>query len=131
MKARCYYEKHIGFANYGGKGVKVCDEWRNSYVAFRDWALANGYAENLSIDRKDSSGNYCPENCRWATGRQQANNRSRNRYIAIDGVTNTVTEWGRIYDINPQAIWARLNRGWDEKEAVVIPSDQSGRRKTS
>lgn len=125
MKARCNYEKAINYKDYGGRGIKVCEEWTNSYIAFRDWALSNGYNDSLSIDRIKSDGNYEPSNCRWATKIVQANNKRTNRTIIIDGVKNTVTEWGRIYKIDPQAIWARLNRGWDEMTAVITPSDQS------
>lgn len=122
MKARCYYIKSISYPNYGGRGIRVCAEWKNDYVAFRNWALKNSYTENSTIDRKDVDGNYCPENCQWISAFDQQSNKTNNRKIEIDGVTNTVTEWGRIYGIDPQAIWGRLNRGWDEKKAVITPS---------
>lgn len=75
MKQRCYNPKKDRYKDYGGRGIKVCDEWRNSSHAFYDWALANGYREDLSLDRIDNDGDYCPENCRWATIQQQAQNR--------------------------------------------------------
>jgi hypothetical protein len=105
----------------------VCAEWRNSYMAFRNWALNNGYTENSTIDRKDVDGNYCPENCQWISAFDQQSNKTNSRKITIDGITETVTEWGRKYNIDPQAIWARLNRGWSGKDAVTIPS---GKRRT-
>lgn len=75
MKQRCYYKKGVPYANYGGRGIRVCDEWLQNFVAFRDWALSHGYADNLSLDRIDPNGNYEPNNCRWATAYEQTHNR--------------------------------------------------------
>ena len=65
MKQRCYYPKHKHFKRYGERGIKVCDEWKDSFETFHDWAMANGYADNLTIDRENVNGDYCPANCRW------------------------------------------------------------------
>ena len=91
MKQRCYNKNKPCYKNYGGRGITVCDEWRHSSDAFYDWALKNGYADNLSIDRIDNDGNYEPNNCRWATMKTQANNqRDRSETIRIKEIESAI-----------------------------------------
>lgn len=77
MKNRCFYQKDKSFEDYGGRGITVCEEWKNSFESFRDWSLLNGYSDNLTIDRINNDGNYDPSNCRWVTMKEQCSNRRK------------------------------------------------------
>lgn len=90
MHYRCESENHCYYKNYGGRGIKVCDEW-NSFVYFAKWAIENGYADNLTLDRIDADGNYEPNNCRWATMKEQANNRRVSKGVKIISAQKTTT----------------------------------------
>ena len=110
IKKRCYNPHDARFDRYGGRGIKVCDEWRESFQSFRDWALLNGYSETLTIDRIDNDGDYCPENCRWSNTQEQARNRSSNIRITIGNATKTLTEWCEIFEVDSKLVFARYKR---------------------
>ena len=101
------------YSYYGGRGIGVCEEWKNSFELFYDWSVANGYSDSLEIDRKDNDKNYCPENCRWVEKTVNANNRSTSRNITYKGATKTVAEWSRIVGIPYTKLIYRLNAGWE------------------
>lgn len=130
MKSRCYVKNAGNYRRYGGRGITVCDEWKTSFEAFRDWALANGYADNLSLDRIDVNGNYEPSNCRWVTMTEQANNRSNNRLIEFKGVVLTLAEWCDILEIPFYVMHHRLERGWSVERAFTTEVRKYDRKVT-
>lgn len=124
IKGRTQNHNNKCYKNYGGRGITVCDEWENSYEAFRDWALANGYQDDLTIDRIDNDGNYCPENCRWVDRITQNNNRRSNHFITHNGETKTITQWARETGLNSQIISGRLKLGWSIEDALSIQKNK-------
>lgn len=122
MKNRCYNPKYCLFQHYGGKGIRVCDEWlgEHGFERFRDWAMSNGYKEGLSIDRINNAADYSPDNCRWADMVAQQNNRTNNRLITANGETRTMADWSRSSGISYATIQGRLSRGWSEADAVTV-----------
>ena len=111
MKERCLNPNNNRYSLYGGRGITVCEEWARSFNSFFEWAIENGYEENLTIDRIDTNGNYCPENCRWADSLFQQNNKRSNRRITFNGETKTIAEWSRITGIKSRTLLYRLNNG--------------------
>lgn len=126
IKKRCYDQNCPDYKNYGERGIIMCDDWKNSYEKFSDWAFANGYKANTprgkcTIERINVNGNYCPKNCKWADMKEQGNNKRNNRIIAIEGKTLTVAQWAEHMGVSPRLIYCRLHRGWSEYDAVMIP----------
>lgn len=122
MKKRCYCKNNERYKNYGARGIKICDEWLNDFMSFYNWAINNGYKENLTIDRINNDGNYEPNNCRWATAKQQANNRRKlktSRYLTYKNKSQTVTEWCKEYNINYSTLSCRINKlKWNDEKAL-------------
>lgn len=123
MHYRCENPNHKYYANYGGRGIRVCNEW-NEYVPFRDWAIKTGYNDNLTIDRVEVNGNYNPENCRWATIREQQNNKRSNHLAQFNGISHTISEWSEIVGIKKTTIKERLNAGWPIEKVLTEPVRQ-------
>ena len=121
MKKRCSNTRSTLYKNYGGRGITVCEEWQE-FEPFRDWAMANGYSDDLSIDRIDVNGNYCPENCRWATRKEQANNTRKNHYLTYNGRTMTMRQWADELGVSYNLIRDRINKlGWSVEDALTTP----------
>lgn len=126
MKQRCYCETCHDYKNYGERGIVICDEWKNDFSAFRDWALQNGYSEKLSIDRIDVNGNYCPENCRWVDCQTQNRNRTTNAAVLYRGKEYTYADLADMSGIRYGTLYARIcHRGWSVEKAMNTPLKHS------
>lgn len=117
MKRRCQSETDTNYRHYGGRGITVCTEWQE-YAPFREWALANGYAEGLTIDRIDNNRGYSPENCRWVTMLVQMRNTRRNRFIEYNGERKTVSAFAADAGMKYGTLWGRLKRGMNIEDAL-------------
>lgn len=119
IKTRCYNVNDSHHKRWGAKGVVMCDEWRNDFKAFYDWAMSNGYSDELTIDRIDGTGNYEPTNCRWVTLAENNRNKPHVRYITYNGKTQTIGQWTKELGLGKETIRERLKRGWSETEALI------------
>lgn len=126
MKSRCYCKNAKYYKDYGAKGIVVCDEWKNDYSKFKEWALSHGYSDELTIDRIDNAKNYEPSNCRWATMKEQENNSSHNVVIEYNGEKMTLHQWSEKLNVNYDTLRARLcKRGWSIERAFTTPVRKS------
>ena len=124
MKYRCYKEGSQSWKHYGARGIKVCEEWLdkdNGFINFYNWSINNGYKEDLTIDRINVNGNYEPDNCRWITLKEQAVNKTDNRYIEYQGEVKALAEWADILGIKPITLGKRLDFGWSVEDALTKP----------
>ena len=115
MKQRCFNEKRDRFKDYGGRGITVCEEWRYSFEPFAKWALENGYHDGLQLDRIDNDGDYCPDNCRWVTPKENSRHTRRTKTLTLNGVTKSVSEWCETLPISQYTIYWWLKE-FGEKE---------------
>ena len=118
MKQRCNNPKVACYGRYGGRGIKVCPEWSKSFESFYTWAMSHGIADDLQIDRIDNDGDYTPENCRWVSREENANNKRNNLIIELDGVAHTAAEWSKITGISIKAIYTRRADGKPPEEIL-------------
>ena len=126
MKERCYNCNNKRYKCYGGRGIRVCDEWANDFREFYEWAKNNGYKKGLTIDRIDNNGNYEPNNCRWVTSKQQNRNYSKNHNITYKGETKCIADWADYFGINRTTIAWRLKVG---KSLEEVFNKRDGRKK--
>ncbi len=118
MKGRCYNKNSREYHNYGARGIAVCNEWLSSYETFYDWAIENGYRENLTIDRIDVNTGYEPDNCRWVNNKTQQNNKRNNIYLTYNNKTQTLMQWANELNLTYSCIHNRYERGWNIKEIL-------------
>ena len=130
MKLRCFNPRSNNFHLYGGRGITICSEWidkeqsgiknyTKGYLAFKEWALANGYKDNLTLDRIDSNKDYCPENCRWVSPKIQSNNIRTNVLLTYKGQTKTLSQWADLLGINYHTLYSRIYQyHWSVSEAL-------------
>lgn len=122
MKQRCYNSNNYAYHNYGLRGIKVCDNWKNSFINFYEWSINNGYKKGLTIDRINNNGNYEPSNCRWVNRVVQRNNTRFNNYITINNETKTLSEWAKEFGFKPETIRNRIvNLKWSPEKALNTP----------
>ena len=124
MISRCYKKYSNNYNRYGGRGITICKEWLDDFMNFYKWAMENGYYDDLSIDRIDVNGNYCPENCRWATAKEQANNTRSTVFLTYNGQTKSASEWSRITGISRNTITRRKRSGWTDEECLTIKAGE-------
>ena len=129
MLQRCYRKSHTSYKHYGGRGIAVCDAWREDPDSFYLWTISSGYTEGLTLDRINVNGDYEPSNCRWIPFSEQSNNKRTNRLITYKGETKNVKQWGKIVELSDCTILYRLKVGWSEEKALTQPSQRRGRRK--
>lgn len=126
MVNRCYQPNNEMYHHYGGRGIKVCDEWLNDYYSFQRWAMANGYDPEAikgekTIDRIDNNGDYTPDNCRWIDMQKQSRNKRTNHLLTYNGETHPLKEWAEIAGVPFENVYSRINKfGWSVGEALEL-----------
>lgn len=128
IKQRCLNPNREAYPNYAARGITVCNEWLH-FEPFYEWSTANGYRDDLTIDRINNDKGYCPENCRWVSMKAQANNRRSNRRITYNSETHTLAEWSEITGISKTTIRDRLKSGWTVERALTTANKQQMERK--
>lgn len=127
MKRRCYLKTTKFYKNYGGRGISVCEEWRNDYLAFLNWSLNNGWRKGLQLDRIDNSGDYSPDNCRWVTQQENLLNTRHNHNVTYKGKTQPAKLWAKELGICYTTFLKRLYN-WGVEDAITRPIVESQRR---
>lgn len=122
MVSRCECQNNPSYKRYGARGIYVCDDWKDP-DKFAEWAYSNGYAEGYSIERIDNNGPYSPENCRFASPKEQANNRRTNVIVEHNGVKKTIAEWSEEAAVNASTLYYRYHHGWDFGLALIAPAN--------
>lgn len=124
MRTRCNNPNFTKYADYGGRGISVCEDWQR-FKPFQAWAMENGYSDALTLDRKDNNEGYSPENCRWVTQKEQCNNKRNNHLLTYNGETLTIAQWARRLGVNYFSLHDRITKlGWSDEKAIGTPIKQ-------
>lgn len=121
MRKRCNNSRSPNYHNYGGRGITICAEW-SLFLNFYNWAMTNGYTENLSLDRIDNNGGYSPENCKWSDCKEQNNNRRNNVWYAFDGQIKNIQQWSEFTGMSYQTLYSRIQSGWSIEKTITTPA---------
>lgn len=127
MKCRCYTKSNSRYADYGGRGITICDEWlgKDGFQHFYEWAMNNGYTDELTIDRIDVDQNYTPENCRWITMAEQGDNKRCSTKVSAFNETHSIAEWSRRTGVNYKTLYRRIIKdGWNPEKALTDHNDE-------
>ena len=121
IKDRVFNHNCKQYKDYGGRGISICNEWKDNFTAFRDWAYSNGYQDDLMIDRINNDDSYSPCNCRWVDRLTQNNNTRKNVFLTFSGKKLTVSQWARELGVNVSLLRCRLKRGWTVEDTLSVP----------
>lgn len=128
IKSRCFDKNEPAYPRYGGRGIVMCQEWKEDFAKFRDWSLSHGYTDELTCDRIDNDKGYSPDNCRWVTMKVQSRNTRRTHYLTINGETLSVADWADRNGIKKDLVYFRLKKGWTPEEAVSTKPNEREER---
>lgn len=131
MIDRCYNPNARSYKRYGGRGIRICDEWLNDYNSFEKWCLSNGFQCGLAIDRIDNDGDYSPTNCRFVTLKENNQKRCTTVFYTIDGEKKNLQQWCEHYGIKRGTVYTRIKHGWDIKDALTTPVSSGERDRMS
>ena len=118
MRKRCTNSKREDYRLYGGRGIKICDEWKNDFLTFEKWALSHGYADDLTLERNDVNKGYSPENCRWIPFKEQCLNKTNTVYLTYNGVKKTLMEWAKETNTKAMNMYQRRAKGYTDAEII-------------
>jgi len=124
MKNRCYNKNNKSYKNYGLRGISICQEWLNSYLMFKQWALKNGYKKELTIERKNVNGNYESENCCFIELSKQTQNKTNTKYVEYNGEKISIVSLAKYFNVDSYLLRGRLKCGWNIEKALIIPKNE-------
>lgn len=128
MRIRCYCKTNPAYRYYGARGIKICNEWKD-FSIFRNWALLNGYDDDLTIERRNYNGDYCPENCCWIARNEQSKNTRNTKHYEYQGEILCHNDWARKFGINPSSLTERIQKYGVEKALEMGGKNANGRKR--